>query len=63
VNECKPLVGGRALEGTIRGHGHFYGDLWQHLYDALPEGRGLHSSGFQLNLSAFCGIGVHVGIV
>jgi hypothetical protein len=28
--------------------------------DNLP-GRGLHSSTFRLNLSAFCGIGVHTG--
>jgi len=26
-------------------------------------GRGLHSSTFRLNLSAFCGIGVHQGVV
>jgi len=25
-------------------------------------GRGLHSSTFRLNVSAFCGIGVHLGI-
>ena len=23
---------------TIQGHGHFYGDLWKHLYEELPEG-------------------------
>ncbi|CAK0894053.1 unnamed protein product [Prorocentrum cordatum] len=22
----------------IKGHGHFYGDLWQYLYEGLPEG-------------------------
>ena len=22
---------------VIKGHGHFYGDLWQYLYDGLPE--------------------------
>jgi hypothetical protein len=27
------------------------------------DGRGLHSSTFRLNLSAFCGIGVHLGVV
>jgi len=27
------------------------------------SGRGLHSSTFQLNLSAICGIWVHLGIV
>jgi len=27
------------------------------------EGRGLHSSTFRLNFSAFCGIGVHLGVV
>ena len=26
-------------------------------------GRGLHWSTFRLNLSAFCGIGVHLGVV
>ena len=26
-------------------------------------GRGLYSSTFRLNLSAFCGIGVHLGVV
>jgi len=26
-------------------------------------GRGLHSSTFRLNVSAFCGRGVHVGVV
>jgi hypothetical protein len=25
--------------------------------------RGLHSSTFQLNVSAFCGIGVHLGVI
>ena len=28
----------------------------------LLIGRGLHSSTFRLNLSAFCGIGVHLGV-
>jgi hypothetical protein len=28
--------------------------------DLTPAGRGLHSSTFGLNLSAFCGIGVHL---
>ena len=23
---------------TVRGHGHYYGDLWETLYDALPAG-------------------------
>jgi hypothetical protein len=27
------------------------------------DGRGLHSSTFRLNLSALCGIGVHLGVV
>ena len=27
------------------------------------HGRGLHSSTFRLNLSAFCGIGVRLGVV
>jgi len=26
-------------------------------------GRGLHSSTFRLNISAFCGTGVHLGVV
>ena len=30
---------------------------------AAGGGRGLHSSTVRLNLSAFCGIGVHVGVV
>jgi len=28
-----------------------------------PAIRGLHSSTFRLNLSALCGIGVHLGVV
>ena len=28
-----------------------------------PRSRGLHSSTFRLNLSAFCGIGVYSGVV
>jgi hypothetical protein len=31
--------------------------------DGDGDGRSLHSSTFRLNLSAFCGIGVHLGIV
>ena len=48
VDECKALVFGAYAGGT---HG---GGVW---------GRALHSSTSQLNLSAFCGIGVHLGIV
>jgi hypothetical protein len=33
------------------------------LPDPRVEGRGLHSCTFRLNLSTFCGIGVHVGVV
>ena len=42
-----------------------YREVLQPLFPALPlvGGRGLHSFAFQLNLSAFCGIGVHVGVV
>jgi hypothetical protein len=29
----------------------------------IDAGRGLHSSTFRLNISAFCGIGVHEGVV
>ena len=33
-------------------------------HDPPPElGRGLHSSTFRLKLSAFCGVGVHLGVV
>ena len=35
----------------------------QHWTRDLNKGRGLHSSTFRLNLSAFCGIGVHLGFV
>jgi 2-polyprenyl-6-methoxyphenol hydroxylase-like FAD-dependent oxidoreductase len=31
--------GGRESVSAIRGHGHFYGDLWQFLYDGLPPER------------------------
>eukprot|EP00978_Attheya_sp_CCMP212_P007819 scaffold18163_cov55-Attheya_sp.AAC.4 len=35
------IGGGResAKIKSIRGHGHFYGDLWQYLYDGLPPER------------------------
>jgi len=33
------------------------------MLNVSPIGRGLHSSTFRLNLSAFCGMGVHVGVV
>jgi 2-polyprenyl-6-methoxyphenol hydroxylase-like FAD-dependent oxidoreductase len=26
------------IQKKIRNHGHFYGDLWQYLYEGLPEG-------------------------
>jgi len=31
-------IRGGASPRVIRGHGHFYGDLWQHLYEGLPAG-------------------------
>lgn len=32
------ITGGARHARPIHGHGHFYGDLWQHLFAALPAG-------------------------
>jgi hypothetical protein len=48
-NECKPLL--RGGPGAVRRGAAL-----------RAGGRGLHSSTFWLNLSAFCGTGVHVGV-
>jgi hypothetical protein len=48
-----------------RGYPAFTAPIAAHVaFDkAGPHIRGLHSSTFRLNLDAFCGIGVHVGVV
>ena len=40
VDLVAEIAGGdrRGRLSAIRGHGHFYGDLWQFLYEALPDG-------------------------
>ena len=50
MDECKPLSVGRARQ---RDGGHDHG--------RRVGGRGLHSSTFQLNVSAFHGIGGQIG--
>jgi len=47
-NENKKFSQGAKINGLLHCH--------------LPEGRGLHSSTFRLNVSAFCGQGVHLGV-
>jgi 2-polyprenyl-6-methoxyphenol hydroxylase-like FAD-dependent oxidoreductase len=39
---------------AIRGHGHFYGDLWSFLYDGLPKGTVI----FDANVQEIRGVGV-----
>lgn len=36
VDLSSDLVGGGKELHAIKDHGHFYGDLWQYLYDAIP---------------------------
>jgi len=58
VDECKPLAHGReeTKEEEERGHGAA-------VQAGGEEGRGLHSSTFQLKVSTFCGIlGIYGGI-
>ena len=40
VDLLSEIRGGGGPDGRlqVRGHGHFYGDLWSFLYDGLPEG-------------------------
>lgn len=38
VDLIAEITGDSRRVHAIRGHGHFYGDLWRHLYASLPEG-------------------------
>lgn len=38
VREIRGDVSRSGHSGPIKGHGHFYGDLWQYLYEGLLEG-------------------------
>ena len=63
MNECKPLGTGKSTLGGPGGAGPL--SSTQMMRDSLPvisaqgrtTGRGLHSSTFQLNLSALYGVG------
>lgn len=38
VDLIQQIRGDKNAPRHIRGHGHFYGDLWQYLFDGLPSG-------------------------
>jgi hypothetical protein len=64
VDECKPLLrgiprreGGGYSGGTARARASYHREAVRCHPDNLPPGRGLHSSTFRLNVSAFCGLG------
>jgi len=38
VKLVQEIRGGSGHSRPIKGHGHFYGDLWQYFYEGLPEG-------------------------
>jgi hypothetical protein len=57
VSECKPLlIGGPNPDSPDE-------EAADIMDDALAAGRGSHSPASRLNLSAFCEIGLHSGVV